>query len=114
MQLPKVYARDGFDAGSVEDAVRDRYTRVAERGAAASDCCVEEVGSACCGADGSTMATVADALYGSKDLDVLTPEAMAASAGCGIRSDRRMPSRAKRCSIWEAVAASTASWQPSE
>ena len=83
MQLPKVYARDGFDAGSVEDAVRDRYTRVAERGAAASDCCVEEVGSACCGADGSTMATVADALYGSKDLDVLTPEAMAASAGCG-------------------------------
>ena len=83
MQLPKVYARDGFDAGSVENAVRDRYTRVAERGAAASDCCVEEVGSPCCGANGSTMATVADALYGSKDLEVLTPEAMAASAGCG-------------------------------
>ena len=40
-------------------------------------------GSACCGVDGSEMAAVADALYASEELDSLTPEAMAASAGCG-------------------------------
>ena len=80
----KVYGRDEFDAGSVEQAVRDRYTQVAERGAeAASGCCADEAGSACCGDDGTAMATVADQLYESDDLDALTPEAMAASAGCG-------------------------------
>ena len=62
--------------------MQDRYTQVAERGAAASECCVEEVGSGCCGED-AALATVADILYEADDLDVLTPEAMAASAGCG-------------------------------
>ena len=81
-KLPGVFSRDEFDAGSVEQAVRDRYTRVAERGAAAESCCAEEVGSSCCGDDAS-LATVADALYETDDLDALTPEAMAASAGCG-------------------------------
>ena len=81
-KLPDVFSCDEFDAGSVEQAVRDRYTRVAERGAAATSCCAEEVGSSCCGDDAS-MATVADALYKSDDLEALTPEAMAASAGCG-------------------------------
>lgn len=81
-QLPNVYTSDEFDAGSVEQAVRDRYTRVAERGAAASSCCAEEAGSSCCG-DDVAMATVADALYESDELEALTPEAMAASAGCG-------------------------------
>ena len=82
--LPDVFSRDEFDAGSVEQAVRDRYTRVAERGAAATSasCCAEEAGSSCCG-DDESMATVADALYESDDLEALTPEAMAASAGCG-------------------------------
>ncbi len=82
-QLPNVYAQEDFNAGSVEQAVRDRYTQVAERGAAASSCCAEEVGSACCGDDVTDLATVADTLYESDDLEVLTPEAMAASAGCG-------------------------------
>ena len=124
-ELLRVFGSDEFDAGSVEQAVRDRYTRVAERGsAAASGCCAESgsaccggedakmaigaaccggedaematgsaccggagsemsVGSACCGVDGSEMAAVADALYASEELDSLTPEAMAASAGCG-------------------------------
>ena len=83
-KLPEVFSRDDFDAGSVEQAVRDRYTRVAERGAAAasSSCCAEEAGSSCCG-DDESLATVADALYDSDDLEALTPEAMAASAGCG-------------------------------
>ena len=83
-KLPEVFSRDEFDAGSVEQAVRDRYTRVAERGAAAasSSCCAEEAGSSCCG-DDESLATVADALYESDDLEALTPEAMAASAGCG-------------------------------
>lgn len=81
-KLPEVYSRDEFDAGSVEQAVRDRYTRVAERGAAATSCCAEEAGSSCCG-DDTSMATVADALYETDDLEALTPEAMAASAGCG-------------------------------
>ena len=124
-ELLRVLGSDEFDAGSVEQAVRDRYTRVAERGsAAASGCCAESgsaccggedakmasgaaccrsenagmstgsaccggassemsVGSACCGSDAAEMATVADALYESEDLASLTPEAMAASAGCG-------------------------------
>ena len=82
-KLPDVFSRDEFDAGSVEQAVRDRYTRVAERGAAGSSCCAEEAGSDCCGEDGGALATVADALYESGDLEALTPEAMAASAGCG-------------------------------
>ncbi|MXX93063.1 MAG: arsenite methyltransferase [Chloroflexi bacterium] len=82
-ELLRVFGREEFDAGSVEQAVRDRYTQVAERGAAASGCCAEDVGSACCGDGGSEMATVADSLYESDDLAALTPEAMAASAGCG-------------------------------
>ena len=82
-KLPDVYSRDEFDAGSVEQAVRDRYTRVAERGAAGGSCCAEEAGSDCCGEDGASLATVADALYESDDLEALTPEATAASAGCG-------------------------------
>lgn len=83
-ELLRVFGREEFDAGSVEQAVRDRYTQVAERGAAAaSGCCAEDVGSACCGDEGSEMATVADSLYESDDLATLTPEAMAASAGCG-------------------------------
>ena len=81
--LPDVYSRDEFDPGSVEQAVKDRYTRVAERGAATTSCCAEESGSSCCGDDGASLATVADALYESGDLEALTPEAMAASAGCG-------------------------------
>ena len=82
-QLPDVFSKDEFGAGSVEQAVRERYTQVAERGATTSSCCVEETGSACCGDDVETLATVADTLYDSDELDVLTPEAMAASAGCG-------------------------------
>lgn len=82
-ELLRVFGSDEFDAGSVEQAVRDRYTQVAERGAAASGCCAEEVGSACCGVDDSEMATVADQLYEPDDMAALTPEAMAASAGCG-------------------------------
>ena len=35
-ELLRVLGREEFDAGSVEQAVRDRYTQVAERGAAAS------------------------------------------------------------------------------
>ncbi len=81
--LPDVYSRDEFDPGSVEQAVKDRYTRVAERGAATTSCCAEESDSSCCGDDGASLATVADALYESGDLEALTPEAMAASAGCG-------------------------------
>ena len=38
------------------------------------------MGDACCGDDAST---IADALYAPDDLDNLTPEAWAASAGCG-------------------------------
>ncbi len=83
-ELLRVFGSDEFDAGSVEQAVRDRYTQVAERGAeAACGCCAVEAGSACCGDEGSEMATVADALYDSEELESLTPEAMAASAGCG-------------------------------
>ena len=82
-QLPDVFSQDEFGAGSVEQAVRERYTQVAERGATASSCCAEETGSGCCGDEVETLATVADTLYDSDELDVLTPEAMAASAGCG-------------------------------
>ena len=107
-ELLRVYGQDEFDAGSVEAAVRDRYTQVAERGAAAgtdrcdedvaagsdcsaeggaveSGCCAEDVavGWACCGDDGGEMGTIADGLYGADELESLTPEAMAASAGCG-------------------------------
>ena len=82
-QLPNVYSQDEFDTGSVEQAVRDRYTRVAELGAASSECCVQDAGSACCGGDDAEKTTVAESLYEVEDLDVLTPEAMAASAGCG-------------------------------
>ena len=81
-KLGEVYSREEFDAGSLEKAVRDRYTQVAERGVAASGCCADEVGSGCCGED-APSAVVADILYDSDDLEALTPEAMAASAGCG-------------------------------
>lgn len=82
-ELLRVFGSDEFDTGSVEQAVRDRYTQVAERGAAASGCCASEVGSACCGGDAAEVETVADALYDSEELEGLTPEAMTASAGCG-------------------------------
>ena len=79
----EVFDSREFDAGSVEQAVRDKYTWVAERGAAA-----ESAG--CCGSDQSSGGgcgyendTVAGELYGEDDLANLTPEAMAASAGCG-------------------------------
>ena len=78
-QLPQIHPREDFDTGSIEQAVRERYTQVAERGAAASSCCSEGVGDTCCD-DG---ATTADDLYETEDLEALTPEAMAASAGCG-------------------------------
>ncbi len=81
-KLGEVYSREEFDAGSLEKAVQDRYTQVAERGVAASGCCADEVGSGCCGED-APSAVVADILYDSDDLEALTPEAMAASAGCG-------------------------------
>ena len=81
-KLGNVYSREDFDAGSLEKAVQDRYTQVAEHGAAASGCCAVEVGSGCCGED-VALATVAGILYEADDLEVLTPEAMAASAGCG-------------------------------
>ena len=81
-ELGEVYSREEFDAGSLEKAVQDRYTQVAERGVAASGCCADEVGSGCCGED-APSAVVADILYDSDDLEALTPEAMAASAGCG-------------------------------
>ena len=67
----------------MEQAVRDRYTQVAERGVSAGSagCCAEdEIGDECCRDDAST---IADALYTTDDLSNLTPEAMAASAGCG-------------------------------
>ena len=83
LKLPEVFSQDEFDAGSVEQAVRDRYTQVAERGAAGSGCCQDEVGNSCSDDNGGAMATVANALYHSDDLEILTPEAMAASAGCG-------------------------------
>ena len=83
-QFPNVYSEDGFDAGSVEQAVRDRYTQVAERGATASGtCCSTRVDSGCCSDDSADLATVASSLYESDELEKLTPEAMAASAGCG-------------------------------
>ena len=82
-ELLKVFGSDEFDAGSVEQAVKDRYTQVAERGTAAASSCCAESSSVCCGSETAEMATVADALYESGDLAVLTPEAMAASAGCG-------------------------------
>ena len=63
--------------------MRDRYTQVAERGVASSGCCADAESSSCCGEDDTALATVADALYDSDELNVLTPEAMAASAGCG-------------------------------
>ncbi len=79
----QIFDREEFDAGSVEQAVRDRYTQVAERGAAAgtASCCSDEqsVGGCC----GDSVVTVADALYSEDELTNLTPEAMAASAGCG-------------------------------
>ena len=81
-KLGEVYSREEFDAGSLEKAVQDRYTQVAERGVAASGCCADEVGSECCGED-APSAVVAGILYDSDDLETLTPEAMAASAGCG-------------------------------
>ncbi len=82
-QLPNLHTQQDFNAGSVEQAVRDRYTKVAERGAALSSCCTEETESACCDQNATDLATVADVLYESDDLESLTPEAMAASAGCG-------------------------------
>jgi SAM-dependent methyltransferase len=82
-ELPDIYTQQDFDAGSVEQAVRDRYTQVAARGAAASSSCSKSVGDACCGDENASTATVAEALYETEDLEVLTPEAAAASAGCG-------------------------------
>ncbi len=66
-KLGEVYSREEFDAGSLEKAVQDRYTQVAERGAAASGCCTDEVGSGCCG-ENAPSAAVADNLYESADL----------------------------------------------
>ena len=79
-EFGNIFNREEFNTGSVEQAVRDRYTQVAERGAA--DCCDSGSGDACCDSNGTTN-TVAEVLYEAEDLDVLTPEAMAASAGCG-------------------------------
>ena len=81
--LETIHIQEEFDAGSVEQAVRERYTRVAELGAASSGCCVQDVELECCGDDVAEKSTVAEVLYQGEDLDVLTPEAMAASAGCG-------------------------------
>ena len=77
-----IHSREEFEAGSVEQAVRDRYTQVAERGASAAVGCDSQNGSTCCGDDESAE-TIADTLYEREELEVLTPEAMAASAGCG-------------------------------
>lgn len=82
-EMLRVFGSDEFDAGSVEQAVRDRYTQVAERGVAASGCCADELGSACCDGEDTETGAVADGLYEAEELEVLTPEAMAASAGCG-------------------------------
>ena len=82
-KMLRVFGSDEFDAGSVEQAVRDRYTQVAERGVAVSGCCADELGSACCAGESMETGAVADGLYEAEELEVLTPEAMAASAGCG-------------------------------
>jgi len=61
---------------SLIEAVQERYTRVAERGASHGErgagCC----GDGGCGADGS-------GLYTTEELAAITSEAAAASAGCG-------------------------------
>lgn len=79
----QVFDSREFDAGSVEEAVRDKYTWVAEKGVAAGStgCCDDGQSSdSGCSYENDT---VVDALYSEDELANLTPEAMAASAGCG-------------------------------
>ncbi len=82
--LPQLHDASAFSTGSVEDAVRDRYTEVAERGTSAG-CCINDSQSqsaSCCnGTDAKS--TNAESLYSKGELENVTPEAMAASAGCG-------------------------------
>ncbi len=68
-ELAKVYSAGEFNPDSVEEAVRERYISVAERGS-------------CCG-DSDSCGGTAGALYDESALDVVTDEAAAASAGCG-------------------------------
>ena len=79
-ELLRVFGSDEFDAGSVEQAVRDRYTRVAERGSAAASGCCAESGSACCGGEDAKMATGA-ACCGGEDAEMATGSACCAGAG---------------------------------
>ena len=64
-----------MDAGALQEAVRQTYAGVAERGAS---CCAQEP--SCCSQAASSCATQ---LYSREDLEALTDGAAAASAGCG-------------------------------
>ncbi len=81
-ELTQLHDADTFDAGSVEQAVRERYTQVAARGTAATSCCSTDPIDQCCGDEGDCF-TVSSAIYSQDELETLTPEAAAASAGCG-------------------------------
>ncbi len=76
-ELTKIYSAGEFGTDSVEEAVRERYTNVAARGAS---CC--DGGSCCSDGDGSES-VAARALYNLDELDIVPEAAAAASAGCG-------------------------------
>ena len=58
------------EASDLTEAIQDRYSKVAERGATN-----EVIDTSCCGN--------ASALYSDNDLESITPQAAGASAGCG-------------------------------
>lgn len=76
-KLPSLHSADDLQFASIEEAVQSRYTEVAQRGAQGVSCC----GDSCAESDSTSSA--ATALYDRDELDVVTEEAAAASAGCG-------------------------------
>ncbi len=72
-RLGVIHSADEFEPKSIENAVRDRYTLVAERGCGSNASEPDE----CCGE------SLASGLYIDDQLSAVNDETLAASAGCG-------------------------------
>ena len=74
--MPELHSADPSDLRS---AIQQRYTLVAERGLQA----IPDDGGGCCGSSESCCSPNAERLYSAEEIDAITDEAAAASAGCG-------------------------------
>ena len=79
--MPKLNAVEAGSNGpdEMKSAIQQRYTLVAERGLQS----IPDDGGACCGTSEVCCSPNAERLYSAEEIDSITDEAAAASAGCG-------------------------------